>query len=54
VAQPLGSQAVGDTPALARGFAVVTTDSGHKGAVFDGSFMQDPTGQPGFCVCCGG
>ena len=24
-----------------RGFAVVTTDSGHKGAVFDGSFMKD-------------
>src|SRR5580698_5344745 len=41
VARPLGSQAAGDTPALARGFAVVTTDSGHKGAVFDGSFMQD-------------
>ena len=41
VAQPLGSQAAGDTPALARGFAVVTTDSGHKGAVFDGSFMKD-------------
>ena len=41
VARPLGSQAAGDTPALARGFAVVTTDSGHKGAVFDGSFMLD-------------
>jgi feruloyl esterase len=41
VARPLGSQAAGGTPALARGFAVVTTDSGHKGAVFDGSFMQD-------------
>jgi hypothetical protein len=41
VARPLGAQAAGDTPALARGFAVVTTDSGHKGAVFDGSFMQD-------------
>jgi hypothetical protein len=41
VGRPLGSQAAGDTPALARGFAVVTTDSGHKGAVFDGSFMQD-------------
>jgi feruloyl esterase len=41
VARPLGSQAAGDTPALARGFAIVTTDSGHKGAVFDGSFMQD-------------
>ena len=32
VARPLGSQAAGDTPALARGFAVVTTDSGHKGS----------------------
>jgi len=41
VALPLGSQAAGDEPALARGFAVVTTDSGHKGAVFDGSFFRD-------------
>lgn len=41
VAQPMGGQAAGDIPALARGFAVVTTDSGHKGAVFDGSFMRD-------------
>lgn len=41
VALPLGSQAAGATPGLARGFAVVTTDSGHKGAVFDGSFFRD-------------
>jgi len=41
VANPLGGQAAGDRPALARGFAVVTTDSGHKGAVFDGSFFAD-------------
>jgi len=41
VALPLGSQAAGDTPGLARGFAVVTTDSGHKGSVFDGSFFRD-------------
>ncbi|HTC36860.1 MAG TPA: tannase/feruloyl esterase family alpha/beta hydrolase [Bryobacteraceae bacterium] len=41
VALPLGSQAAGDMPALARGFAVVTTDSGHKGSVFDGSFFRD-------------
>jgi Tannase and feruloyl esterase len=41
VAPPLGSQAAGDQPALARGFAVVTTDSGHKGGVFDGSFFRD-------------
>lgn len=38
---PLGYQAAGDIPALARGFAVVSTDSGHKGAVFDAAFMQD-------------
>jgi pimeloyl-ACP methyl ester carboxylesterase len=38
---PLGAQAAGDTPALARGFAVVSTDSGHQGAVFDGSFMRE-------------
>ncbi len=41
VALPLGSQAAGDMPALARGFAVATTDSGHKGSVFDGSFFRD-------------
>ena len=41
VALPLGSQAAGEMPALARGFAVVTTDSGHKGGVFDGSFFRD-------------
>lgn len=38
---PLGAQAAGAVPALARGFAVVSTDSGHQGAVFDSSFMQD-------------
>jgi pimeloyl-ACP methyl ester carboxylesterase len=38
---PLGGQAAADNPALARGFAVVSTDSGHKGAVFDASFMKD-------------
>jgi tannase/feruloyl esterase len=38
---PLGAQAVGNTPALARGFAVVSTDTGHKGSVFDGSFFRD-------------
>jgi feruloyl esterase len=40
VAEPFGRPA-GDLPALARGFAVVTTDSGHTGAVFDGSFFED-------------
>ncbi|MEN3747345.1 DUF6351 family protein [Sphingomonas sp. HF-S3] len=41
VAPPLGAVAAGDTPALARGFAVISHDSGHKGAVFDASFMAD-------------
>jgi hypothetical protein len=41
VQPPLGAAAAGDTPALARGFAVVSTDSGHKGAVFDPSFFAD-------------
>ena len=42
VATPLGGQAAGTTPALARGMAVVTTDTGHKGTgSFDSSFMQD-------------
>ena len=39
--EPLGAQAVGGDNALTRGFAVVSTDSGHAGAVFDGSFMAD-------------
>jgi len=38
---PLGNAAVGYTPALARGYAIVSTDSGHKGAVFDTSFFND-------------
>jgi feruloyl esterase len=41
VAAPLGGGAAGATPALVRGFAVVTTDTGHQGAVFDGSFFAD-------------
>ena len=41
VALPLGSVAAGETPALARGFAVASTDSGHKGAVFDAGFVED-------------
>ncbi|MGA8767369.1 MAG: tannase/feruloyl esterase family alpha/beta hydrolase, partial [Candidatus Acidiferrales bacterium] len=41
VTPPLGAQAAGDNPALARGFAVVSTDTGHKGAVFDPAFMKD-------------
>src|SRR4051812_26321003 len=42
VASPIGSVAAGDVPALARGFAVVTTDSGHtSSAPFDASFFAD-------------
>lgn len=43
VGEPMGAQAAGDQPALARGFAVATTDTGHQssGGAFDGSFMQD-------------
>ena len=42
VGNPIGAQAAGTTPALARGFAVVSTDTGHQGqGAFDGSFMQD-------------
>jgi len=38
---PIGPVAAGDEPALARGFAVISHDSGHKGAVFDNGFMAD-------------
>ena len=43
VAEPTGAQAAGDRPALARGFAVATSDTGHQSGngAFDGSFMQD-------------
>jgi feruloyl esterase len=41
VAFPLGAQAAGTTPALARGFAVITTDTGHTGTGFDGSFQGE-------------
>jgi len=42
VAFPLGAQAAGDTPALVRGFAVVTTDTGHQSTgAFDGGFFSD-------------
>lgn len=37
----LGEAAAGARPALARGFAVASHDSGHKGAVFDASFRAD-------------
>ena len=41
VRPPVGSAAAGDNPGLARGFAVVSTDTGHKGATFDRSYDAD-------------
>ena len=42
VQPPLGASAAGERSGLARGFAVVSTDTGHQGrGAFDGSFMQD-------------
>ena len=42
VGAPLGGTAAGTTPGLARGFAVVSTDTGHQGrGGFDAAFMQD-------------
>src|SRR6185312_1039033 len=43
VMPPLGLNAAGDTPALLRGFAVVSTDTGHKSRHpgFDFGFMRD-------------
>ena len=40
---PLGQNAAGDSPALMRGFAVVSTDTGHKShsGPFDFGFMKD-------------
>lgn len=43
VQSPLGLNAAGDTPGLMRGFAVVSTDTGHKShhPGFDFAFMKD-------------
>ena len=41
VIPPTGPVASDGRPALARGFAVISSDSGHQGAVFDASFMAD-------------
>ncbi|HEY1807726.1 MAG TPA: tannase/feruloyl esterase family alpha/beta hydrolase [Acidobacteriaceae bacterium] len=43
VAYPLGASFTGDQPALTRGFAVASTDTGHtaKTGAFDFSFMRD-------------
>ena len=39
--EPLGNQWTGERSALEQGYAVVSTDSGHAGSVFDASFMAD-------------
>jgi hypothetical protein len=43
VAYPVGASFTGDKPALSRGFAVASTDSGHKAKTggFDFTFMRD-------------
>ena len=41
VGPPFGAVATAGSPALARGFAVASTDSGHQGQVFDASFMAE-------------
>src|SRR5688500_14311655 len=41
VQPPIGMAAAGGTPGLARGFAVVSTDTGHTGQVFDATFMRE-------------
>ncbi len=41
VPQPFGPVDMDGRAALARGFAVIGSDSGHQGAVFDSSFMAD-------------
>ena len=41
VRPPVGAAAAGDNPGLARGFAVVSTDTGHKGATFDRTYDAD-------------
>lgn len=43
VSYPIGGSYAGDKPALARGFAVASTDTGHKAKTgpFDFSFMRD-------------
>jgi feruloyl esterase len=41
VQPPAGGAYAGERSALARGFVVASTDSGHQGSGFDGSFFQD-------------
>src|SRR2546425_11390832 len=49
VANPVGAQASGDASALSRGFAIVTTDTGHKGTGGVGAgFMAFALAEPLF------
>lgn len=41
VTPPVGARFAGDSSALAEGFAVASTDSGHKSTGFDASFFED-------------
>src|SRR5688572_29677037 len=41
VQPPIGGAYAGQRSALARGFAVASTDSGHQGAGFDATFFRD-------------
>jgi feruloyl esterase len=41
VRPPVGAAAAGGDPGLVRGFAVVSTDTGHKGSTFDRSYDVD-------------
>lgn len=41
VRPPVGDVAAGSNPALARGFSVISHDSGHAGEPWDGSFKAD-------------
>ena len=41
VGAPIGAQYAGDKPALAQGFAVVSTDTGHEASGFDATFTED-------------
>ena len=48
VRPPVGTAAAGDNPGLARGFAVVSTDTGHKGSAFDRTYDVDQQASPDF------
>jgi hypothetical protein len=41
IQEPIGKPSAGEVSALARGFAIVATDSGHQASPFDPSFFRD-------------